>query len=70
MIEPILNTEPFELAPSGEWGEAPRSIKTQDGVGDRMRSAAFAEVQARDAFLWASERFDDAPPSCEEPGPP
>ena len=26
-----------------------------------MRTAAFAEIQARDAFLWAAERFDDAP---------
>lgn len=61
MSDPVLHTEPFELAPSGEWGEAPRSIKTQEGIGDRMRSAAFAEVQARDAFTWASEHFEDAP---------
>jgi len=30
-------------------------------VGDRLRTAAFAEIQARDAFLWAADRFDDAP---------
>jgi uncharacterized ferritin-like protein (DUF455 family) len=61
MIEPVLRPEPFDLAPGDEWGEAPRSIKTLEGVGDRMRAAAFAEVQARDAFLWASENFEDAP---------
>lgn len=63
MIEPVLNPEPFDLAPGNEWGEPPRSIKTLEGVGDRMRAAAFAEVQARDAFLWASENFEDAPTS-------
>jgi uncharacterized ferritin-like protein (DUF455 family) len=30
-------------------------------VGDRLRSAAFAELQARTAFLWAAERFPEAP---------
>jgi uncharacterized ferritin-like protein (DUF455 family) len=28
-------------------------------VGDRLRAAAFAEIQAREAFLWAAERFAD-----------
>jgi uncharacterized ferritin-like protein (DUF455 family) len=32
-----------------------------DGLGDRLRSAAFAELQARNAFTWAAERFSDAP---------
>jgi rubrerythrin len=31
-------------------------------VGDRLRAAAFAEIQARDAFLWAAETFEDASP--------
>jgi uncharacterized ferritin-like protein (DUF455 family) len=63
MAEAILRHEPFDLAPGNDWGEPPRSIKTLEGVGDRMRAAAFAEVQARDAFLWASEHFEDAPSS-------
>lgn len=58
---PVLHSDLFELAPGEEWGESPRSIKTLEGLGDRMRSAAFAEVQARDAFQWASEHFEDAP---------
>jgi uncharacterized ferritin-like protein (DUF455 family) len=32
-------------------------------VADRLRAAAFAEVQARDAFLWAAATFTDAPSS-------
>ena len=38
-------------------GEAPRSIDSLEGVGDRLRAAAFAEIQARDAFLWAPEHY-------------
>ena len=34
---------------------------TSEGVGDRMRSAAFAELQAIAAFLWAADHFQDAP---------
>ena len=55
---------PFRLLPEGERAEPPRSIKIHDGVGDRMRAAAFAEIQARDAFLWAADRTDwDVPES-------
>lgn len=59
----IRNWEPFWVGESekGERGEAPRSIETLDGVGDRLRAAAFAEIQARDAFQWAAETFQDAP---------
>jgi uncharacterized ferritin-like protein (DUF455 family) len=56
-----LNWAPFELAPSGQHADAPRSISTLEGVGDRMRAAAFAEIQARDAFQWAADHFEDAP---------
>jgi uncharacterized ferritin-like protein (DUF455 family) len=56
-----LNWAPFELVPTGQHADAPRSINTAEGVGDRMRAAAFAEIQARDAFLWAAEHFEDAP---------
>ena len=53
-----LNWEPFVV--TGEFGEAPRSIHTIEGVGDRLRAAAFAEIQARDAFLWAAGHYPDA----------
>lgn len=39
---------------------APRPIFSLEGVGDRLRTAAFAEVQAEAAFLWAAEHYDDA----------
>jgi uncharacterized ferritin-like protein (DUF455 family) len=54
---------PFRLAGPGQGPEAPRSIHTRDGVGDRLRAAAFAEIQAREAFLWAADRYTDAPPA-------
>lgn len=34
---------------------------TTDGLGDRMRTAAFAELQAVQAFAWAADHFDDVP---------
>jgi uncharacterized ferritin-like protein (DUF455 family) len=61
-----MNWEPFELAPQGAHADAPRSIRTADGVGDRLRAAAFAEVQARDAFRWAADRFTDADPRLRQ----
>src|SRR4051794_399527 len=52
---------PFRIAAPGKKADLPRSLDTQEGIGDRLRSAAFAEIQARDAFLWAAAHFDDAP---------
>ncbi len=57
---------PFDLAEPGAHGDAPRSIHTPDGVGDRLRSAAFAEIQAREAFYWAVERFSEERPELRE----
>ncbi len=51
----------FQLAAPGAHGDAPRGVQSREGIGDRLRSAAFAEIQARDAFLWAAETFVDAP---------
>jgi uncharacterized ferritin-like protein (DUF455 family) len=59
------NWSPFHVVPTGEHAEAPRSIHTREGIGDRLRAAAFAEVQARDAFLWAAENLSDAPKSLQ-----
>lgn len=44
---------------------APRPIFSPEGVGDRLRSAAFAEVQAELAFLWAADRFTDVLPELK-----
>ncbi len=59
-----VNWAPFKVAPQGQWADPPRSLDTLEGVGDRLRAAAFAEIQAREAFLWAAARFDE--PEFEE----
>lgn len=51
---------PFVLSAPGKRAPAPRAIQSPEGVGDRLRAAAFAEIQARDAFLWAADTFADA----------
>lgn len=38
-----------------------RAISTKEGIADRLRVVAFAELQARDAFLWGASRFPEAP---------
>ncbi|MBI3554742.1 MAG: hypothetical protein HY074_00595 [Deltaproteobacteria bacterium] len=35
-------------------------MHTREGIGDRLRAAAFAEVQAEAAFLWAADHYSDA----------
>lgn len=56
-----MNWEPFEVLEGIGHGEPPRILGTQEGLEDRLRSAAFAEIQAREAFLWAANKFADAP---------
>ncbi len=60
--EPTPDWRPFRLAAPGERPEPPRTITTPEGVGDRLRAAAFAEIQAREAFRLAERRYTDAPP--------
>lgn len=57
-----MNWQPFRVAPRECRPDIPRSLVTREGVGDRLRSAAFAEIQAREAFLWAASHFQDALP--------
>jgi uncharacterized ferritin-like protein (DUF455 family) len=52
--------DPFHVSPKGEKADLPRSLDTFEGVGDRLRSAAFAEIQAREAFLWGAQNFPEA----------
>ena len=56
-MTPTPDWSPFAIAAPDEKPQAPRAIHLRDGVGDRLRAAAFAEIQAREAFLWAAERF-------------
>ena len=57
----MLDWSPFEVLPSGQRPPPPRGLHSPEGVGDRLRAAAFAELQAREAFAWAAERWKDAP---------
>ena len=34
-------------------------MDTVEGIGDRLRTAAFAELQAREAFFWAAANYQD-----------
>lgn len=60
---PTPDWAPFRVAPRGQRGDAPRSIDTVEGIGDRLRAAAFAELQAREAFFWAADAFSEASPA-------
>lgn len=52
---------PFKIVAAGTRPPRPRPLGTPEGLGDRMRTAAFAERQAVAAFTWAATRFTDAP---------
>jgi uncharacterized ferritin-like protein (DUF455 family) len=41
-------------------------MDTPAGLGDRMRTAAFAELQAIAAFSWAADHFQDVPPTLRD----
>ena len=53
----------FLVVAPGERPARMRSIVSPEGIADRLRSAAMAEIQARDAFLDAAERFEHEAPS-------
>lgn len=56
-----MDWAPFRVAAPDDKVPGPRGITTPEGLGDRLRTAAFAERQATEAFAWAAERFTDAP---------
>lgn len=56
-----MDTTPFLVCGPGERPPRPRPVGTPEGLGDRMRAAAFAEKQAVAAFTWAADHFTDAP---------
>jgi uncharacterized ferritin-like protein (DUF455 family) len=55
-----MNWEPFFVCEPDEYPPAPRGINAPEGLGDRLRVAAFAEMQAREAFRWAADTLLDA----------
>lgn len=60
---PELDPGCFVLCEEGKRAAPPRSLASPDGLGDRLRTAAFAEWQAITAFRWAADFFHDAPNS-------
>ena len=57
---------PFLTVAEGVKTPGPRGLGGPHGLGDRMRIAAFAELQAREAFTWGADTFDDAPTELRE----
>ncbi len=55
-----MDWSPFAVCPPGRKAPAPRGRATAEGLGDRLRTAAFAELQAREAFRWAAASLPDA----------
>lgn len=62
MIHP--DWAPFIVTENGAHADAPRAIETLEGITDRLRAAAFAEFQAREAFNWAACAFKNEAPAA------
>lgn len=60
-----MDWSPFQILEGKKYADRSRPLETLEGIGDRLRSAAFAEIQAREAFLWAADTFQDAPPALK-----
>ena len=62
---PTPDWKGFNVVPRGNHAPGPRAVNTREGVLDRLRAVAFAELQARESFYWASEHFKaEAPDAC------
>jgi uncharacterized ferritin-like protein (DUF455 family) len=58
---PDLDPGPFVLCPESTRPPKARRLETPQGLGDRLRTAAFAEWQAVAGFRWAADHFNDVP---------
>ncbi len=56
-----MDWSPFVVCAPEEHAPGARGLGGPDGLGDRLRTAAFAERQAFAAFLWAADTLTDAP---------
>lgn len=61
-----MDWSPFVVCDPAGRAPGPRGLNGPDGIGDRLRTAAFAERQATEAFLWAAAKFREAPPELRE----
>ena len=64
--EASIDWSPFQICAEGEKPPYPRSLSTAEGLGDRLRFVAFAELQAHHAFALAAESFDSLPDQARE----
>lgn len=55
-----MDWSPFAVCAPEEYALAPRGLGSPEGLGDRLRTAAFAERQAFAAFMWAADTLTDA----------
>ncbi|MBI4060797.1 MAG: ferritin-like domain-containing protein [Elusimicrobia bacterium] len=55
-----MDWRPFVVCAPDDYAPSARGMGGPDGLGDRLRTAAFAERQAFAAFLWAAENLTDA----------
>ncbi len=55
-----MDWSPFAVCAPEEYAPPTRGIGTPEGVADRLRTAAFAERQAFEAFTWAADTLIDA----------
>ena len=55
-----MNWEPFVVCSPEDYAPDARGLGSPEGLGDRLRTAAFAERQAFSAFMWAAEHLTDA----------
>jgi uncharacterized ferritin-like protein (DUF455 family) len=63
---PSQDWSPFRAVPDGAKAPGPRALSRPEGLGDRMRIAAFAELQAREAFRWGAAAFPEAPAALQD----
>lgn len=63
---PVPDWRPFRVGVQGEEIPKPRGLGAPEGLGDRLRTAAFAERQAREAFDWAADALADASDGLRE----
>lgn len=54
--------QPFKT--TQEKPDVVRALGAPGGVADRLRLVAFAELQARDTFLWGAKHFADSAPAA------
>lgn len=55
-----MDWSPFRVAGPGESAPGARGLNGPHGIADRLRTAAFAERQAFEAFAWAAEKLPGA----------